>query len=555
MAAEKMSPTVGSKDAGYLFEFKIDGVYLTVYPAADSGILFELSDMRQVLKEYGVLDYEIELLARTVREAEGQPVKLSDHFEANVDIDKQDNGVVDEKVKAAMMAQIKPFKVEISRDRMAAFVRFDRKKNGMMPDKDIIMEALADSNVVYGIDDDAIETGLNEGRDFVAAKGLAAQKGTDARIVKNYDLSEKGRPAKNEYDQVDYKNLNLFITAHEGDRIAERIPHTQGIPGRNVFGDEIPARPGKPKPVPAGKNTRIEEENFVVAAIDGQIVETGSKIGIDPQLNIQGDVGVSTGNIEFNGGVNIGGSVQAGFSVKATGDVAIKGLVSGGTVEGCNVYITGGIQGQNRGKIVAVEDVRATFVENGEVEAGGSIYIADVSLHSELRAGQSVIVEGKRGLVTGGTVAAGNEVRATVIGNPMNVVTRILVGVNPMLQRKYQEVCREYSDARKRLKQITNSLNTLGKIDLSLLPPNRAKQIKLLMQSQFPLAGLIERDKAAIMEMEEEMEKMKNGKVRVGDIIYPGVRMSINSVVKNVQEESRHCSFIVTDDDITTGPY
>ena len=66
MAEKLKSAEVGGRQAGYLFEFKSDGVYLTVYPADDSGMLFELSDMRQILKEYGVMDYDMTELARVV---------------------------------------------------------------------------------------------------------------------------------------------------------------------------------------------------------------------------------------------------------------------------------------------------------------------------------------------------------------------------------------------------------------------------------------------------------------------------------------------------------
>ena len=51
MAEGLKSATVGGREAGYLFEFKPDGVFLTVYPVDDSGMLYELSDMRQILKE------------------------------------------------------------------------------------------------------------------------------------------------------------------------------------------------------------------------------------------------------------------------------------------------------------------------------------------------------------------------------------------------------------------------------------------------------------------------------------------------------------------------
>ena len=37
---------IGGVHAGYKFEFRQDGVFLTVYPQTNNEILFELSDMR-----------------------------------------------------------------------------------------------------------------------------------------------------------------------------------------------------------------------------------------------------------------------------------------------------------------------------------------------------------------------------------------------------------------------------------------------------------------------------------------------------------------------------
>ncbi len=34
--------TVGNRESGYLFEFRNDGVYLTVYESSEPGIQFEL---------------------------------------------------------------------------------------------------------------------------------------------------------------------------------------------------------------------------------------------------------------------------------------------------------------------------------------------------------------------------------------------------------------------------------------------------------------------------------------------------------------------------------
>ncbi|MGN0941090.1 MAG: DUF342 domain-containing protein [Selenomonadaceae bacterium] len=556
MEENEKAPQVGSEDAGYLFEFKKDGVYLTVYPNADSGILFELSDMRQILKEYGVVDYDIELLARVVRTADGVPCRLAEHFEAPIgkEIEEKDTVKIDELPPDTREEM--PIKVDVSRDGMTATVKVDRQPSKKPPEFNTVMNALADKRVVFGIDEEEIKRSIEHGSsEFVAARGVPAVNGQDAQIEKHYSLAEKGKPAKNKYNQVDYKNMNLFVLVKKGEILAERIPHTQGTPGKNVYGVEVRPKPGKPKPVPAGKNTEISGENTIVAAIDGQIVENGNKIAVDPKFTVRGDVGVGTGNIDFDGAVEVSGTVQPGFVVKATGDVVINGMVSGGSIEACNVFIKGGVQGMHRGKITATEDVRATFIENATIEAGNAIMIADVALHSDLRAGKLVAVEGKRGLVTGGYLAAGEEIRAKTVGNQLYVSTRLVVGVNPMLQRQYQETCRDYAEKKKKLSQLTKALNTLGKIDISKLPPARAVQISQMTRSQFPLAGQIERDEKQIKEMEEQIAKMSEGRIKIEDRIYPGTKVIVNSVMKNILTEEQHCTLSVKDDEVTIGPY
>ena len=105
------------------------------------------------------------------------------------------------------------------------------------------------------------------------------------------------------------------------------------------------------------------------------------------------------------------------------------------------------------------------------------------------------------------------------------------------------------------LRDCHNNLNTLGKIDISKLPPQRIDQINALTRSQFPLAGKLKRLEKAIKKIEAELEKMRAGKIRVSDVIYPGTNVMINSVAKNVQSEIKHCTLSVKDDNVDIGPY
>ena len=555
MDDQTLRPAVGSKEAGYLCEFREDGVYLTIYPDAADGLLFELSDIRQILHDNGVIDYDIITLSQIVREASGESRKLADCYISSEDAatlpDQEDNVTQEEN---ELDAEAGIF-VDVSRDRMAVTIRYDTKVGKKLPSIDTVKAALADHNIVFGIDDEAIRVGVESLYPFVAATGKPPKNGENARIERHFDLGVKGRPKVDQYDRVDFKNMNLFVLAKKGDLLAVRIPQTEGEPGRDVYGLEVPAKNGKPIPIPQGKNTEISGENELIASIDGQIVDSGKKINIDPHLLIQGSVGVGTGNIDFAGSVEIKGNVEAGFVVKATGDIEISGMVSGGDVEGRNVYIQGGVNGMNRGKVRAREDVRAAFAENAVIESERDIYIQDVALHSNISAGKRIFLEDKRGMVTGGLVEAGEEIRCKIVGNTAFVVTRLSVGVNPQLQKRYRELCQEYKESKQRLKQITQMLNTLGKIDISRLPQERINQINALTRSQFPLAGKIKRDEKEILAIETELNMMQNGKIRVSDTVYPGVRISINSVMMNVQSEIKRATLSVKNDRVDIGPY
>ena len=547
-------PVLGGPESGYKYEFRPDGVYLTVFPSADGERLFELSDMRQVLRECRVLDYDVGLLSRTMREASGRPQKISEAVDITADDLKTLAG--GEKLEEKRDEPYARIIIDLSRDKMKAVVRYDTREGARLPTKDMVMAALSNEGISYGINEEAIEHGIKALSPFTAAEGLLPVPGENAYIDRKFDLSTQGKPLLDENDRVDYKNMNLFVLAKENQTLAIRIPQTKGTPGKNIFGDVVPAQNGRPIPMPEGKNTKVVGEHRLIATANGQIIDKGSRISIDPRLEIKGSVGVSTGDIDFDGTIKITGDVEHGFKVKATGDIEIKGSINGAEVTGRNVYISGGIMGAERAKVFAERDVRTAFAENALIEAGGDVYISDIALHSQIRAGSKIIMEDRHGQITGGHAVAGQEISVKIIGNPAFVVTRISVGVDPNLQKEYQTLRKEYKESKKRLTHVTQTLNTLSKLDINTLPKSRVDMINALTRSQFPLAGQIKRDEKRLLEIETQLANMKNGRVRASSIIYPGVRLSINNILKSIQTEYRRCTISLNDaGEIEVGPY
>lgn len=546
---------LGGAAAGYKFEFRSDGVFLTVYPNVDGERLFELSDMRQILRDCKVADYDVGILSRTMREANGKAQRIAEPVEISESVLKAAAG----EGNVATSDDSEPYAkliVEIPRDKMKATIRYDTRSGARLPTKEMVIAALNEAGVVYGIDEEAIEQGIRGLTAFTAAEGTPPIPGENAYIDRKFDLGVQGKPVADEFDKVDYKDLNLFVLAKENQTLAIRIPQTKGTAGTNILGGVVPAQNGRPCPMPEGKNTKVVGEHRLIATCNGQIVDKGSRISIDPRLEIKGAVGVSTGDIDFDGSVKITGDVEQGFSVKATGDIEIKGSVNGAQVTGRNVYISGGITGADKAKVIAEKDIRTAFAENALIEAGNDIYISDIAFHSQIRAGKRVVMEDKHGQITGGHVVAGEEISVKIIGNSSYVVTKVSVGVDPTLQKEYQDLRKSYKESKKRLTHITQTLNTLSKIDINKLPQSRVESINALTRSQFPLAGQIKRDEKRIMQIEEQLANMKNGRIKIQDTLYPGVRLSVNGVLKNIQTDYKRCTISLNDSgEIEVGVY
>ena len=527
----------GGKNTGYLLNIKEDGVYFIVYPYVDEQIHFELSDITMLLDEQEIKDYDAELIAQTIREGNGEEVKIA---ETNCLKEEKDPKI----------------EISISKNRMEASLRIEMDENSKSPTEEMIREKINQAKIVFGIQEEEIKKLAQLSTcDAVIASGIPPQNGEDAKLIKYFDLDKCGRPEEVEHGKVDFKNLNLFVIVKKGDLLAERIPQTAGTPGMDVLGGIVAAKPGKPLRLPVGKNTKLIDDNKIVSELDGQIVLVNNKIMVDPRLEIKGDVDVSTGNIEFTGSVFIKGSVQAGFAVKATGDVEIMGTVSGGSVEARNITIKAGIQGMQRGKIVAQEDIRTSFAENAKIIAGRDLYISEAILHSSVSAGKRIIVDGRRGVIAGGAAVAGSEIRVKSAGSQMDTSTKLEVGINPMLREELQKTKKMLSEAQEALDQAQKAVKVLKGIPKENLSPSRQEILLKLTKAQFPLAGEVKKHKDRLNEIENEVISLKDGKVKVADVVYPGVKIIVGSFIKNIRSKEQHCTFYAEDGEIKTGLY
>lgn len=450
-------------------------------------------------------------------------------------------------------------KVFITSNAMEAYLTVYGPKDGGMPvSYEKAVQVLRDAGVVENIDYEAVQEAVQEynwGKAMLVAQGTPAVDGEDGRIEFHFPLPEnKLKPVELEDGRVDYRNLNLIHNVRRGELLAVRIPPKLGSPGVTVTGKPVLPKPGKNVPIPRGKNTVADESNtYLYAATDGHVSYVDNKVNVYPVYEVQGDVDYSTGNIDFIGNVSVRGSVTAGFTVKAGGDIEITGVIEGANVEASgNILVKNGIAGGNRAYIKAGGSVFARFIENATVEAGHDVVIDDGIIQSNIKANNCIKVEGKKGIIVGGTLQAGVEISAKVIGSALSPQTVLEVGVNPALREEYKRLYQVYQEKRKAYEGVSQNLAVFQKSALAIenLPATRKVQIARLLEEFKKLQEELKTIEARKNEIEQELQRMNRGRVKVSDVVYPGVQIIIGQSVYTVNDPIRFALFSLEDGDI-----
>lgn len=528
-------------NAYFQLDIRSDGVYLHLYPAKDNGKPIAIQELIKYLEGCGIKDYDLKALNSAV---------IENTQETDILISKTVISEVSEKAD-----------VRISDDKMLAVIRFyPPSKNGkFMSEKEILGE-LERLNIKFGVSQKIIAAYMNGRqfcRDIPIAKGKPVVQGKDAEIKYYFNTKPTAAPKLLEDGSVNFHDLSLFVSVKKDDLLAEMIPEIPGQDGMDIMGRRLTPSPVKKKVLKFGKNIRLTEDGLkIYSEVDGDVKLEGGMVFVSDTYSIPADVNPSTGDINYNGNVVIAGNVHSGFKVEASGDIEVQGVVEGAVlIAGGNIVLKRGIQGMGKGVLQAGNDIVTKFIESSTVKAGNVVNTGS-SLHSDIEAGEEVIVSGRKGFVIGGTVSAGKKIVASVFGNKMNTATELRVGVKPEIMDRYKELNALISEKQSRMLENRQTLETLKKKLASgaKLLPNQLVLAKQAGEELKVLSAELESDSEEYMQLKQEIENNKDGKIIVNQTIFPGVSMIISNRVYPIKDALTHCQFYVKDVDVVSSP-
>lgn len=523
-------------NAYFQLECKAEGSYLYFHPATEGGEPLNVNEVAEYLAKKN-FSFDIRNLNQQI-------------------IATNSNGVIklDDKkhYPEREMAVVK-----VAPDKMSAEVRFyPPSVGGNLLSKEDIIADLNAAKVTVGIDKEAIDAFLAKReycKDYVMANGKFPRHGTDATIEYFFNTDLSARPALKEDGSVDFFNLNNLNHIKAGDLLAKLTKEDPGEHGMDVCGARVKARDVKKQVIKYGRNIKISEDGTeAYSEVNGHVMLVEGKIFVSDVYQVQ-NVDNSTGNIEYEGSVQIQGNVATNFSVKAKGNIEVMGVVEGAYLEAeGNIIVAKGINGMGKGTVRAGGNVIVKYIENATVFSGGYVE-TEAIMHSTVSARTEVNVTSKKGIISGSVVNATNAVNVKNLGSQMGSDTVVELGMDPTLKERMVFLRDRMESAQKTLRQLQPFVvAATQKIKQGVkFPPEQLKSIQDSLVACKKLQDQLADDEIEMDEIKDSFSnKDTSAQVVVRNVIYAGTKIAIFDSSMITKEDYKFCKFTRRDGDI-----
>ena len=325
-----------------------------------------------------------------------------------------------------------------------------------------IIQRLNSAGITFGIAETAaIESYLQSKKKseepLIAAKGRPSLPGNPTEIRYAYEPNALKVGTVREDGSIDWKNRGKLPQVKTGEILAEIVPATEGSAGMDVFGKEIQPPETSSEKIKCGKGVEISDDGLQCLAKSSGLVSVSEDLtfSIIETLVIEGDVGMKTGHVDFNGHVEVSGSVSGGYRVNCRSlradDVREAEISAAG-----DIVVMSGIYNS---EIKCKGCLRASHIHHSKIRTGGDILVEKEIMDSEVEcSGKCVMNEGT---LIHSEIKTRNGITAKNIGTKGSKPCTLVVGVDPQADKEIQFAKRNIKLHQKEISEIPNDVKML----------------------------------------------------------------------------------------------
>jgi hypothetical protein len=337
---------------------------------------------------------------------------------------------------------------------------------------DYVHHVLRSEGVDYGIDETLISETVEHCNldhepvmQVCIAAGRPPVRTNPARmeLVAEYQRAlERHKQGHNNIPYAPSRGVGLGIV-RQGTVIAVEREEFPGIDGVDVYNRPIPHGELEVPAWHAGPGID-EADSRWRAKHGGLLALAGDELFVEETIRLS-RVDNESGDVRFPGNLVVEEGVQDRRRLWIGGDVHVKSTLDAHEVfvRG-SLRVDGGIVGRGRALVRSGRGVLAKFVEHCNLETKGEVQLQSLAYNSRIFALQGVrISEG--GALIGGEVRAGSHIDVPTVGNEVDVHAKLIVGVDFVMERKFQY-------ARSKFQDLTLALQRLEAVDQSRRAPD-----------------------------------------------------------------------------------
>ncbi len=392
------------------------------------------------------------------------------------------------------------------------------------------------------------------------AQGIESQDGWKKYYILKVDAQIKSGQL-NDDGSIDFKERNFITEAKKGTPIFEEIPERQVVNGIDIFSKIIKGRLLKHKEYKIGKNIIPSQDNPLlhIASIDGRIFFHNPYVDVNETVYIPSDVDYSTGNIEFQGSLEIKGSVLAGFKVSGGADILIHENIDEGNVE-CkgSLAVQGGINGSEK-SIVRVEgDISAKYIQNARILCEGNVVVEDAIINSDIFCrGKITVSSDKGGKIIGGKVIGKLGITANIVGNTLGNDTFLGARMDPDIFEKYSFHMKRLKELLEDKKAITEEIfHSFGadfmkdpKKILATLPTPRKKQVLTLLNDLQQINQQIRTNQQGAEDLKEILKTPSDVKIEIRKELFPPTKIQLKGSILAVDKKTNRVKYYIPENE------
>lgn len=414
----------------------------------------------------------------------------------------------------------------------------------------VVFRLIGEAGIKYGIDESAINQFTESVRtlkdrqklDETIAKGMTATESVDGQIefliTEDLDIQETSA------GRADFRNIHRYKVVEPGQVLVRVLPAIFGKEGINILGEVVtpkePAQPSITTGTHVGSRSGDSNSTEYFAAVKGIYVHVNNQISVTPELVIDGNVGLETGNLSYDLTIQVHGNVERGTEIISGKDLIVEGLIESGDVKVTgSIEVKGGINAGGKGTITCGGNLITDFIENSRIVCDSSIQVSRSILSSTVIShGRIDFTDSQSSIIAGGEIIHFSDLKVSRIGNQNEIRTLIFPGMHYHNQQIYQNLKSEVQELETKIKALSEYLAKLKELlvknPTAKLTGTQKKEAQERVSIYHQIKDAIQKKKETFSVIQHSRRNDAPVKVYVNGVIMPGTEFHYRGTVEKI---------------------